>query len=150
MEFVGETVVAQGADDGVAGYNLAKGGSSRVALVGRLDVGGEDSTNSRHTLDEQGGDERCLLAYRCDIDFAILLPEVEAQACHDLLFEQAVEFLQRYSDVEVEGVLTYLALAEIAWQEYLACQLYDFFQRSVGGQGHVVEFLMKKSLHALG
>ena len=133
VELVGKAVVAQGADDGVAGDNLAKRGSGRVTLVGSLDISGEHLADAWQALYEQSGDEDSLLAYGSDIHLAVFFPEIEAESGDYLFLQQAVEFLERHANVEVEGILTYLALSEVTREEYLACQLYDFFQCTVRG-----------------
>ena len=78
MEFVCKTVVAQGANDGVAGDNLAKRGSGRVTLVGSLDISGEHLADAWQALYEQSGDEDSLLAYGGDVHLAVFLAQVKA------------------------------------------------------------------------
>ena len=140
---MGDAVVAQRLDDGVATDDFAIRFGRGVAVVGRFHVGGQYAPQGRQPSDELSGQFDGLVP----VGFALLASGLfgcfEAQAGQDLLGQQGIEALYVDADVVCDSVVVYGGFPVEAWEKDGAAKLYDFMQDFSRREGVSVLMLME-------
>lgn len=125
-QFVGDAIVADGSDGGIATDDFAETSGCGVTIVGSYHIGGKDASHFGQLTDELGAQEGCRLPVRVDFQSVVLLPE--AKSGLDLFGQQVEKFFHIYPDVVGDGMLVHGGVSEISGEEDGACQFHDFLQ----------------------
>ena len=124
VQLVGQSVVGDRQHAGVAENSLVRTGGRRVAFVGRLHIGRQEFPRRGQPREEPSGDSRGT-GIAVVTGFCIQIVAGEAQSASDLLFEAALDPVQRAAQVEGRVVGGQFRRAEVAREEHRPQRLDD-------------------------
>ena len=129
VKLVGEAVVGECLDDGVAGNDLAVVVDSRVSVVGCFDVGCQRVANLRQLVEGVGGKVSCPFLQLCALLTAAgFVGIAEAQTGQNLVGKTMVQPFEIHADVIADGTEMYRGTTVIAREKNGAQQFDNFLE----------------------
>ena len=135
VQLVGDALVRDREHAGVREDRLVAGLQRGVALVGRLDVGGDEPPDLRDPPEERARHSaRGVGAVVAGLD---VVPVVERDAAPDLILERAQGARERRADEVVQALVVEVARPEVAGEEHRADILDELDHRLARRERHL-------------